>query len=305
MQRSAPLSLTRPARASRTRTREAIAGYLFVSPVVLGIMFFTLAPVITALYYSFTTFDMLSPPRWIGLHNYQRLVGDPLWWHSLGVTVEYALLAVPIGLVCSFGLALLLNQDVRGLRLWRAVFYLPVVFPAVAAALVWSNMYNPQSGVFDDLLTRAHLPTVPWLQDPSTAITSLVLLSLWGVGGGMLLWLSGLQSVPQHLYEAASIDGANAWRRFWSVTVPMLTPIIFFNLVMGVIGSLQTFTQTFIMTAGGPLNATFFIVINIYQKAFQWFQMGYASAMAWVLFLIVAVLTLLIFRTSGWVYYEG
>ena len=303
------LSATRPmagvARASRTRTREAIAGYLFVSPVVLGLLMFTLAPVLTALYYSFTHFDLLSSPRWIGLHNYQRLVGDALWWHSLAVTAEFALVSVPLGLVCSFGLALLLHQDVRGLRLWRAIFYLPVVFPAVAAALVWRAMYDPQSGVFDDLLARVHLPTIPWLQDPSTAIPSLILMSLWGIGGGMLLWLSGLQSVPKHLYEAASIDGANSWRRFWSVTAPMLTPIIFFNLVMGVIGSLQNFTQTFIMTQGGPMNATFFVVINIYQKAFQWFQMGYASAMAWALFLIIGVLTLLIFRSSGWVYYEG
>jgi multiple sugar transport system permease protein len=294
------------------RGREALAGYLFVAPVVLGLLIFTLVPLLSALYYSFTDYDLLTQANWVGLANYQELWHDPLWFKSLLVTLSYALISVPLGLIGSLGLALLLNRDVVGARLWRAIFYLPVIFPVVAGALIWANMFNPQDGLLNFILVHLHLPPYTWLQEPESALPSLIVMSLWGIGGPMLIWISGLRSVPEQLYEAAKIDGANTWQQFYKVTLPMLSPVIFFNAIIGVIGSLQLFAQAQVITengpqhiAGGPLHSTFFIVIYIYQEAFQNFRMGYASAIAWMLFLLIGGLTLLLFRTSGWVYYEG
>lgn len=288
-----------------SRWREALAGYLFVTPVILGLLIFTLIPLLSALYYSFTDYDLLTHANWVGLANYQELWHDPLWFKSLSVTLTYALISVPLGLLGSLGLALLLNREVVGVRLWRAIFYLPVIFPAVASALIWSNMFNPQDGLFNFILVHLHLPPYTWFQEPESALPSMIVLGLWGIGSPMLIWISGLRSVPEQLYEAARIDGANMWQQFYHVTLPMLSPVLFFNTVIGLIGSLQVFTQVQVITQGGPLHATFFIVIYIYQEAFQNFRMGYASAIAWMLFLLIGGLTLLLFRTSRWVYYEG
>lgn len=288
-----------------TLRAEAFSGYLFALPVILGLLIFTLVPMVSALYYSFTDYDLLTQANWVGLANYQELWHDPLWYKSLSVTLIYALISVPLGLLGSLGLAMLLNRDVLGVRLWRALFYLPVIFPAVGGALIWNSMFNANDGLLNYFLTWLHLPAYTWTSEPETALPSLIVMSLWNMGGSMLIWLSGLRSVPEQLYEAARIDGANAWRQFYSITIPMLSPVILFNMIMGIIGSLQIFTQANLTTKGGPLHATFFIMIYIYQAAFQDFRMGYASALAWMLFFLIALLALLVFRTSGWVYYAG
>ncbi len=286
--------------------REALYGYLFAMPVILGLLIFTLIPLISALYYSFTDYDLLTKANWVGFANYQQLWHDPLWYKSLSVTLLYALISVPLGLIGSLGLAMLLNREVIGVRFWRAVFYLPVVFPAVGASLIWLTMFNANDGLFNTILTFFHLPPYTWVSEPETALPSMIIFSLWGMGGSMLIWISGLRSISTDLYDAAKVDGANAWHQFWSVTLPMLSPVMLFNLIIGIISSLQIFTQAEVVTAGGPLHATFFIVLYIYQEAFQDFKMGYASAIAWMLFLLIALLTVLVLRTSGsWVYYAG
>ena len=285
--------------------RSTITGYLFTSPVILGLVIFTLVPMVLALYFSFTDYDLLTQQDWVGFSNYQHLWHDPLWYKSLTVTLTYALVSVPLGLMGSLGLAMLLNREVLGTRLWRAVFYLPVVFPTVASALIWGSMFNANGGLINTILHWFHLPPYTWLVEPESALPSLIIMSLWGMGGSMLIWISGLRSVPDYLYEAAKIDGANALSQFRHVTLPMLSPVIFFNLIIGIIGSLQLFAQAQVLTQGGPLHSTFFIVIYIYRQAFQDFRMGYASAIAWMLFAIIALLTLLVFRTSGWVFYSG
>jgi multiple sugar transport system permease protein len=284
-----------------------IEGYLFVLPVVLGLLIWTLGPFVASFFLSLTSYDLLGSPQFIGLQNYQNLLfHDPLFWISLKVTIIYSLVAVPAGLVGSLLVALLLNAKVRGLAFFRTSFYMPSIVPAIASAVLWGWLLNPDWGLINVALHALHLPTSRWLASPHTALMSLVLMSLWGVGGPMVIYLAGLQGIPGHLYEAASIDGANRLQRFWHVTVPMLSPTIFFNLIMGIIGSLQYFTQAFVLTAGGPDNSTEFYVLNLYQKAFQWLKMGYASAMAWILFLLILLLTLLVFRSSAiWVFYEG
>jgi multiple sugar transport system permease protein len=286
--------------------REGVYGYLFASPVILGLLIFTVVPLFSAMYYSFTDYDLLTKANWVGFANYVRLWHDPLWYKSLSVTLLYALTSVPLGLIGSLGLALLLNREVIGVRFWRAVFYLPVVFPAAGASLIWLTMFNANNGLFNTILTFFHLPPYTWVSEPETALPSMIIFSLWGMGGSMLIWISGLRSIPTDLYDAARVDGANAWHQFWSVTLPMLSPVLLFNLIIGIISSLQIFTQAEIVTAGGPLHATFFIVLFIYQEAFQDFRMGYASAIAWMLFLLIALLTALVLRTSSnWVYYAG
>jgi multiple sugar transport system permease protein len=225
---------------------------------------------------------------------------------ALKVTAVYAAFAVPLGLVCSLALAMLLNINVRGMRVFRSVFYIPAILPGVAVAMVWLTVFRPQGGVFNSILGWFGVAPVPWLTSPEWALPSFVVMSLWGVGGGMIIYLAGLQSVPTQLYEAAEIDGAGSWRKFVSVTLPMMSPTILFNLIMGIIGSFQVFTSSFIMTQGGPAYATLFYVLYLYQKAFKYLQMGYACALAWILFAIILTLTLIVFRSSArWVYYEA
>jgi multiple sugar transport system permease protein len=291
--------------------REAAWAYFFISPWIIGFIAFTIGPMLASLYYSFTEYDIISQPRWIGLANFRELLSDPLFWKSLQVTVYYASLALPLGLLVGFFLAILLNQKVPGVNLWRTLYYLPSVIAGVAVALLWIRIFNPRIGLLNPFLAKFGVKGPGWLNDPQWAIPSLVIMSLWSVGGGMIIYQAGLQGVPTALYDAAKVDGANLWQRFWHVTLPMVTPVIFYNLVMGLIGTFQYFTATYVIgsaagNVGGPARSTLFYNLYLYQNAFRYFDMGYASAMAWILLLIVLGLTMMMFRSSQvWVYYEG
>lgn len=289
------------------RAKENLTGWLWASPWVLGFLIFTLGPMLASVYFSFTDFPVISPPKWIGLENYRTMLSDDKSiFQALKVTTIYAVVAIPLNLSLGFFLAILLNQPIKGVAVWRTVYYLPAVVSGVAVALLWQWIFNTDFGLANWLLSLIGIKGPRWLLDPGWALPALIIMSMWGVGGGMIINLAGLQSVPTHLYEAAEIDGAGVWRRFWTVTVPMVSPVIFFNLVMGIIGALQTFTQAFIMTGGGPREATYFYMLHLYNNAFQWLKMGYAAALAWVLFFYILFLTLLVIRSSSaWVYYEG
>lgn len=292
---------------SRLTSKEAIEGYLCIMPWLIGFLVLTLGPVIFSFIMSLSKWDMITPPKMVGFANYVSIFTDDFRFkQSLKVTAIYAACAVPLGLVCSLALALLLNLNVKGMRVFRSIFYIPAILPGVAVAMVWLAVFKPQGGVFNTMLGWLHIAPVSWLQDPKTALPSFIIMSLWGVGGGMIIYLAGLQSVPTQLYEAAEIDGAGSWSKFRNVTLPMISPTIFFNLIMGVIGSFQVFTSSFVMTQGGPANATLFYVLYLYLKAFKYLQMGYACALAWILFGIILALTLIVFKSSAsWVYYEA
>ena len=300
------VAMTERRRTRRRRLRETLTGYLFIGPVVLGLIAFTLGPMMASLYFSFTKFPLLQAPEWIGFRNYVNMfTQERYFWQAVKVTVTYAVTAVPLGLLGSFSLAMLLNQKVKGIAWFRTCFYMPTIVPAVASAVLWGWLLNPDYGLVNAILLKVGLPTSRFLGDPKSALASLVLMSLWGVGGGMIIYLAGLQGIPESLYEAAKIDGANELRLFWHITVPMMTPTIFFNLVMGLIGSFQYFTAAFLLTAGGPVFSTYFYNLMLYERAFKWLQMGMASAMAWFMLVVVLLLTLAVFRSSGmWVYYE-
>ena len=289
--------------------REAIDGFLFISPWIIGFLFFTLGPMIYSFYASLTEWDMLNPPRFIGLTNYQQLFTDDFrFTRSLWVTAKYSVLALPLGLAASLGIAILLNQKVKGLTAFRAIYYIPAILPGVAVAMLWKWIFNPDSGVMNLLLGKIGIQGPEWLTSPEWAIPAFVIMSIWAAGAGMIIYLAGLQSVPTQLYEAAEIDGASAFQKFRNVTLPMISPTIFFNLVMGIIGSFQVFVTAFVITggAGSPAYSTLFYVLYLYQKAFNYFSMGYACAMAWVLFMIILALTLLVFWSGKrWVYYEA
>lgn len=294
-------------RISRTRLRENLTGWLWVSPWLLGFLFFTLGPIVASVYLSFTEFAVISPPHWIGIENYVTMfTKDQSFPQSLKVTTLYAIISVPLHLVLGFLVAVLLNQRVRWIALWRTIYYLPSVVSGVAVALLWQWIFNTDFGLANWLLSLVGISGPAWLLDQNWALPALIVMSLWGVGGGMVIYLAGLQGVPTSLYEAASIDGATSLQRFWHITLPMVSPVIFFNLVLGIIGALQTFTQAFIMTGGGPKESTYFFMLHLYNNAFQWLKMGYASALGWILFFYILVLTLVVFRfSSAWVYYEG
>lgn len=282
-------------------------GYLFILPWLLGFLIFVLAPVVASFYLSFSDYELFLPPRLVGWENYRTLIlEDPLFWKSLYNTLYYTVFAVPLGVIGSLLIAVLLNQELRGITIYRTVYYLPAVTSGVAVSLLWVWLFNPQFGLINAILARFGIPGPGWLVDPVWAKPSLILMSLWGVGGGMVIYLAGLQGIPVQLYEAAEIDGANTWTKFWKITLPMLSPVIFFNLIMGIINSFQVFTQAYVMTGGGPGDATTFYVLYLFRNAFNLLRMGYASAMAWILFIIVLVLTLLQFKFADqWVYYEG
>ncbi len=294
-------------RSGRLARRENLMGWLWASPWILGFLIFTLGPMVASVYYSFTDFPVISPPKWIGIENYRTmLTADKFFFQALKVTTTYAVVSVPLYLIIGFGIALLLNQDIRLLTLWRTIYYLPAVVSGVAVALLWQWIFNSDFGLANWLLRQIGIKGPSWLLDPQWALPALIIMSLWGVGGGMVIYLAGLQGVPTALYEAAEIDGAHALQRFIHITLPMVSPVIFFNLIIGIIGALQTFTQAFIMTRGGPQRATYFFMLHLYNNAFEWLKMGYASALAWVLFFYILALTLLVLRSSSaWVYYEG
>ena len=286
----------------------------FISPWLAGFLIFTLYPILASLYLSFCEYRVLSPPKWVGIRNYVELFSDRDYFLPSLQNTAFMFLELPLALALSLGIALLLNQKLRGMALFRTLIYLPSVVPTVAASILWLWLLNPEYGLINKSLAALHLPTTEWLQSPQWAKPAFILFDLWAIGGGMVIYLAALQGVPQHLYEAAELDGASAWQRTWNITLPAISPVIFFNLVLGVIGTFQYFTQTYLMTAqpgsgiqpGGPANSTLFYALYLFQNAFSYFRMGYACAMAWVLFLLTLLATLIVFRTSArWVYYEG
>ncbi len=304
----ASLTLLRPRRRRFSLARrEALTFYLCLSPWLVGFVVFTLGPMLASLGISFLRWDLLSPARPAGLDNYARLAGrDPLFWQSLKVTALYTAAYVPTELLGGLLIAQLLNQPVRGIKIFRAIYYLPSVLAGVAFVVVWMWLLHPEAGLINYFLALLGFQGPRWLADPRTALAALWLMSLWGLGRVAIIYLAGLQNVPRELHEAAAIDGASAWQAFWRITLPLLTPTIFFNLVLSLITTFQTFTSAFVATDGGPLDSTLFYVLYLYRQAFQFFNMGYASAMAWVLFAAILALTLLVVRSARyWVYYEG
>ncbi|HXF60272.1 MAG TPA: sugar ABC transporter permease [Caldilineaceae bacterium] len=285
--------------------RRTLTGYLFISPFILGFLLWFLIPAGTAVWLTFTDWNLISPPRYVGLDNILRLGPDKLFWQSLKVTTLYTLASVPLGLVLGFILALLMNTKVRGISVFRTIYYLPSIVPAVASAVLWAWILNTEFGLLNVLLRAVGLPRVAWLQDTSWALPALILMSLWGLGGSMIIYLAGLQGIPDVFYEAADIDGAGRWAKLWNITIPLMSPVIFFNLIIGIIGTFQVFTAGYLVTDGGPQNATLFYVLYLYRNGFEYLRMGYAATLAWVLFFIIMVLTLLIFRyVGGMVHYE-
>lgn len=289
------------------RRREILSFYLFISPWLIGLVFFYIGPILASFYFSLTDWDLLTPPQFTGLDNYIRIfTRDPLFWKSLHITTIYTFVYVPLDLIGGLALALLLNRKIRGIGIFRTVYYLPSILAGVAYVVMWMWMFNPQGGLINTLLALVGIQGPRWLQDPQWALSALIIMSLWGVGRSMVIYLAGLQDIPEELYEAARIDGAGRTREFLAVTLPLITPAILFNLIFSIILTFQSFTNAFVATNGGPLNSTLFYVLYLYRKAFEHLEMGYASALAWILFLIVLGLTVLIFRSSGrWVFYRG
>jgi multiple sugar transport system permease protein len=287
--------------------REAIEGYIGISPWLIGFILFSLGPILASIYFSMTTWTITRPPTWVGLANYQRMFfRDPLFWQALKVTLMYVVYSLPLKLVGGLALALLLNQKVRGMNFFRTVFYIPAVISGVAVSMMWLWLLQPDYGAVNTLLDLVGIKGPGWFWDPDWALFSVALMSIWSVGSGAVIYLAGLQNIPPHLYEAADIDGAGSRSKFWKITLPLLTPTLFFQLVVEMIESFRVFTQAFVITRGGPLNATYFYMLYLYEEAFQNFNMGYASAMAIILTLIILVATVFVYRTSNrWVYYEA
>lgn len=272
--------------------------YLFIAPWLIGFLVFTAGPMIASLVISFMRWDLLTAPQFIGLGNWARMFSDELFWQSLKVTGIYTALNVPLSLIAAFALALLMNTNARGIAFFRTLFYLPSLVSGVAVALLWTWLLNPRFGLINWLLGLVGIAGPGWIFSEAWVLPSFVLMNLWGVGGGMIIYLAGLQGIPTELYEAAELDGAGWWHRLLNITIPMVSPVILFNLIIGIINSFQVFTQAYVMTQGGPGNASLFYVLYLYRNAFQYFDMGYASALAWVLFAITAFFAFLVFRSS-------
>jgi len=287
--------------------RRRILGLLFISPWLIGVTAFTLYPFVSSILYSFTSYDVISPPMFIGLDNYREMLSDKLIGIALYNTFYYAVIAVPLGTIWGICVALMLNMKVCGQVVYRTLFYIPSIVPIVASSMVWLWLLNPQYGIINGLIYLIFKKPGPgWITDPALAKPSLILMSLWGIGQTALIYLASLQDVPQSLYESAELDGANAFQKVIHITLPMISPVILFNVIMGLIGAFQYFTQAYVMTSGGPADSTLFYALYLYNNAFRYFKMGYASAMAWLMFVIILVLTLLTFRTSSrWVYYSA
>ncbi|GIF66789.1 sugar ABC transporter permease [Asanoa ishikariensis] len=310
-----PAGSASPGPASRRgrggpRRRENIAGYVFLSPWLLGLMGITAVPMLLSLYLSFTNYDALSDfsaVEWIGLDNYREMfTADASFWHAVRVTITFALVAVPLKLAAALGVALLLNRAFRGVGLFRGLFYLPSLLGgSVALAIVWVNMFN-RDGAFNSLLSVFGIEGAPWVNDPRWALETLMALAIWQFGAPMVIFLAGLKQIPVELYEAASVDGAGPWRQFRAVTLPMLSPVIFFNLVLETINGFQGFTSAFVLSngTGGPVDSTLMYTLNLYIKGFTELRMGYASALAWVFLVAIALITVLLFSTGRfWVHY--
>ena len=287
--------------------RSLARGLAFLSPWLIGFLAFTAIPVALSLYYSFCDYSLLQPPVFKGLANYQRLWNDPVFWTALRNTAVYGLLALPLGMLAALGVAMLLNRKISGVSIYRTIVFLPSLVPAVASAMLWLWLFNAQLGLINTTLRAIGITNPPgWLIDPHWAMPALVLMSFWGIGNTVVIYLAGLQDVPRELYEAADIDGASPFDKVLHVTLPSISPVIFFNLVMGIIGTLQVFATPYIMTQGGPARSTYFFTMYLYDNAFSYLKMGYASAMAWVQLLIVLGLTALAaWSSKHWVHYQG
>jgi len=280
--------------------------YLFILLAVLGVIFFKLGPMVASLFFSFTHYDVLTPPRFIGLSNFIQLFADDKFVTVSLNTLYYVVVGLPLRLLVALGAAMLLNQKVRGIAVFRTIFYLPAVTAGVAVSLLWKLIYEPGFGLFASALTGMGIKSPNWLGNSAWAMPSIIIMMAFNIGQFMLIFLGGLQNVPDQLYEAIELDGGGEWRKFIHVTLPHLTPVIFFNIVIGLIDMMQMFTQVYVLTGGGPLNSTLVYVLYIYQTAFQGLQMGYASALSWVLFMVLFGLTLFQFKLSGtWVYYRS
>ena len=291
--------------ASRAQLRRDILGYFFISPWLIGFFLLTVGPMIASIYLSFTRYDILSPPRFSGLDNLRRMVGDEFFTLSLWNTAYFTFIGVPAQVAWALALALLLNMRVRGVNLFRTLYYLPTIIPGVASVFLWMYIYNPTYGFANYILHLLGLPGQSWLWDPTLSKPSMIIMELWRVGTQMVVFLAGLQGVPQSLYDAAAMDGAGRLAQFRHVTFPMITPLVFYNVVVGIIGSFQVFTAAYIATQGGPAHTTLYYVLFLYRHAFENLRMGYASVLAWVLFFIILLFTVIQFRVARlWVFYE-
>lgn len=295
---------------SKLARQEERQGYLFILPWLIGLFGITLFPMLFSLYASFTNYDVTSRMDFIGLDNYRRMfTDDPLFWRALSNTLYYVVWMVPLTTIGSILLALLLNEKVVGMRFFRTIYYLPAVLSGVGVYFLWMQLLSPTSGLINTLLSWIGITGPAWLSDPMWTKPAIIMMKMWAVGGGMLLYLASLQGVPEQLYEAAKLDGASVFRRFWHITLPMISPVIFFDVITSFIGGFQVFQEGYVMTengSGGPMNSLLFYNLHMWHKAFTVFDMGYAMGMAWVLFAIVLVLTLINMKLSRrWVYYEG
>lgn len=292
---------------SRMARREEITGWLMAAPWLIGLLLWTAGPFAAAGYLSFTDYDILSTAKYIGLENFRvMLFGDELFWTAMRVTTVYAIVSIPLQIILGLFLALLLNTRIHGLAWLRTLYYLPAVLSGVAVSFLWIWVFSADWGILNYALSLLGIHGPSWLTSEDWALWALILMSLWGVGAGLVIYLAGLQGVPTELYEAADIDGAGRWRQFWHITLPMISPVILFQLIMGIIGALQTFTQGYVMTQGGPNNATLFFLLYLWRNAFKFLHMGYASALAWAIFVYILLLTLLVLRSSqSWVFYTG
>jgi len=286
---------------------DKVVPLLFISPWVIGFLAFTLGPLFYSLFISFFDWPIVGKVKFVGLDNYITMfTDDPDFWASLGVTVKFACLFVPLNIITALFLAILLNQKVKGYSLFRTIFYLPTVISGVALAMIWAWVYNGEYGILNYFLSRIGITGPDWLNDPNWSLIAMVIASLWGQGTMMLIFLAGLKAIPNDLYEAASIDGANKFQQFFKITIPMLTPTILFNLITTIISAFQQLTLALVLTGGGPLKSTYFYAMYVYENAFKYFKMGYSSANAWFMFIIVLILTMVVFKSSSaWVYYEG
>jgi multiple sugar transport system permease protein len=306
--REDPKRRKRPGMTKAAR-REERAGLLFASPWLIGTLVFLIGPIVASMLLSFTNWNLISNAKWVGLENYRDMVDDRNFWQSIRVTLFYAVLAVPLFQVAGIALAMLLNLRLRGMYLFRTILFLPAVLSGVAVAVLWAQMLNPDLGIVNQFLRAIGIDEPPrWLQSPDWAVPAVVLMGLWGVGSGAIIYLAGLQNIPPALYQAARIDGAKTWQTFWHITLPLLTPTLLFTLLIGVIGAFQVFDVAYILggSRGGTRGALLFYVLNMWNEGFRGGRFGYASALAWVLVVVAAIVIVLIFRTSSrWVYYES
>lgn len=298
---------SRIGRGAGLRSSERNWGIVLALPAILGFLIFTLGPIVASFGISLTDWNVYGDYDYIGLDNYREMFSaDPLFRQSVQVTLTYVAISVPLLLIVAFVVALMLNQNIRGRSFFRTIYYLPVLVPVIANTILWLWLFNPEFGLLNAGLERLGLPQSQWIYDSNSAIPSLALMNAWGFGNAAIIFLAGLQGVPTHLYDAVAVDGGGAWRKLRDVTIPMMTPTILFNLIMGMIGTFQAFSEAYIMTNGGPSNSTLLYVFYLYRTAFTDSRMGYASALAWLLFAVIIVVTTIIFRTARhWVYYES